>query len=255
MEDELTAILSPISTEVIWRSLDTSTGSERQCGTKLAVIHFMGSCGISDLTSLGAIGATLGTTHISDTDIQPFCDIYSDAIRAQVAPVLATLDSADRPLLYGRAIGRVLAHELYHIFGQSKGHSRSGLMRSSYSAENLTTPEIRFENPEYEKLRTSLAVPTANRFNAKVTPPGMALFLASGCGGCHGFHQQGTPFGPPLLIGKKVETSPLAARLTLKVSTMFRRARSMKAIWPSFSPRDIAEISAFLIGQSLHETQ
>lgn len=254
MEDELAAILSPIQAEVVWRSLEFSTGNDRQCRSKLAVIRFDGKSDASDLANYGDFRWTLGASHVTDGEVQPFCNVNADAIRAYVAENLRALNPGDRNLVFGRALARVLAHELYHIFSQSKRHSKSGLMRAQYSPEQLTGPALRFGPAENQKLRTALAMPPGS-IKVRKPAPGMAVFLKSGCSGCHGSHLEGTPFGPPLrLTGKKLEPEALQARLSGGAGTMFQRAQKLKAVWPALDPRDITKLAAFLSGRTDPET-
>ena len=55
---------------------------------------------------------------------------------------------ADRTLLrvhvprLGRALGRVLAHELYHIFANTTKHARAGIAKSCYTAPELLADEF-----------------------------------------------------------------------------------------------------------------
>jgi len=247
IEDELAAIMSPIQAEIVWRSLERSTGNERQCLTRLAVVHFQGTCDTSGLTRYHGIQWTLGTTHVSEGEVLPFCNIYSDTIRAYVAAALIPLDQDSRSLVFGRAVARVLAHELYHVLGHSKGHSRNGLMQADYTAAQLTGPAFRFGPSEYQTLRSALAVPRSSGFDIRPAVPGMALFLESGCSGCHGAHLEGTPFGPPLdFTGKNLEPAALAIRLSSKATSMFRQARSLNAVWPVLDPEDIGALAGFL---------
>src|SRR5262249_19924401 len=41
----------------------------------------------------------------------------------------------------GRAVGRVLAHELGHYLLRSRWHARSGLMRAAHNTADLVGPE------------------------------------------------------------------------------------------------------------------
>jgi hypothetical protein len=43
----------------------------------------------------------------------------------------------DRDRVLGRALGRVLAHELYHILSGTKRHSARGLAKASFAVDEL----------------------------------------------------------------------------------------------------------------------
>ena len=60
---------------------------------------------------------------------------------------------------YARALGRVLAHELGHLFLRLKGHRDDGLMRSSFSHRSLTArgnDAFRLSDKDLKKMRAAL---------------------------------------------------------------------------------------------------
>jgi hypothetical protein len=68
---------------------------------------------------------------------------------------LLYLRSADRETAYGRALGRVVAHELYHIFANTLHHGSDGVGKSAYTVQELLNDEFRFEDREGDALRTA----------------------------------------------------------------------------------------------------
>ncbi len=60
---------------------------------------------------------------------------------------------------YARALGRVLAHELGHLFLRLNGHRDDGLMRSSFSHRTLTAKgnrAFRLSDEDLRKMRAAL---------------------------------------------------------------------------------------------------
>ncbi len=60
---------------------------------------------------------------------------------------------------YSRALGRVLAHELGHLFLRLNGHRDDGLMRPSFSPRTLTAKgnrAFRLSDKDLKKMRTAL---------------------------------------------------------------------------------------------------
>ena len=60
---------------------------------------------------------------------------------------------------YARALGRVLAHELGHVFLRLSGHRNNGLMRQSFSHRSLRTKSNRdflISDKDLEKMRAAL---------------------------------------------------------------------------------------------------
>jgi hypothetical protein len=148
---EVETIMAPMGTEFDWRSLDAVTGTE--VSTQLAVVKFFGRCDVSGPAMHNFKTSALGWTHISDGAILPFTDIDCDGIRDFLQFGLQSIDPKMRLTVYGRAVGRVLAHELYHIFAHTTHHGSNGVGKAIYSEHDLLSPDFRFQDRESEALR------------------------------------------------------------------------------------------------------
>lgn len=78
--------------------------------------------------------SALGATRVLNGRIQPELEIY-------VTPV-ATLIRSSLPVLLGRAMARVAAHEIGHYLLQESDHS-DGLMSESFTAAHLLVKDHR----------------------------------------------------------------------------------------------------------------
>ena len=54
-------------------------------------------------------------THVSDGNVLPFSEVECDKIASSIRPEMSKSQWHDRDSVLGRAMGRVLAHELYHM--------------------------------------------------------------------------------------------------------------------------------------------
>jgi len=151
IQEELSSIMVPAGLDLEWRSLSNTTGSE--VSVELAVIHFKGTCDAEDLMPLDGYPGPLGWTHISDGEILPFSDINCDGIRLFVQRDLLRVPELNRPGIFGRAIARVLAHELYHIFAKTTKHGAWGVAKPAYSVRELLSNKFAFERKEFDVLR------------------------------------------------------------------------------------------------------
>jgi hypothetical protein len=79
------------------------------------------------------------------TMVMRFADIKCDAVSSLVG-------SADG-VLFGRALGRVLAHELWHILGNTFGHGENGIAQRSLSAEQLISGRLDLDPADLERFR------------------------------------------------------------------------------------------------------
>lgn len=244
LKQELTSILADVGLPVAWRSLDAHR--EGESFEALAVITFKGTCSVDGLISERVGGGALGRTHVTDGQIIPFSDVDCGRIRAFLSHSLVPLWRPDRDRLYGRAIARVLAHELYHIFTQTRHHGSSGLAEPSYTARELMADGFSFAEPDRKMLATLVA---AHRLSASGGLPqaGQTLFVENGCARCHGFWGEGTPSAPGLRpAAQPVGKRQLAAKLAAKDSEMYRRARGLRAHWSLLPEPDLQDLIAYL---------
>jgi hypothetical protein len=146
----------PMGMTFEWRALDGVRGNE--LSVELAVLTFKGRC---DLTGLSPHNESnpgaLGWTHVSDGAILPFSDVDCDRIRHFVQKELLLVRTPDREEAFGRAIARVVAHELYHVFANTARHGSCGVGKASYTVQELLTDDFQFEERESQALRRSKA--------------------------------------------------------------------------------------------------
>ena len=149
---ETEAIMGRLGIGLEWRSLASATGSE--VSVQLAVIRFQGRCDVSGLSPHRLQPGALGWTHESDGVILPFGAVDCDRIRTFLQADLLGVPAGDRDLVFGRAVGRVLAHELYHIFTRSPHHSPEGVGKAAYAVRDLLAGRFVFDAGESMELRS-----------------------------------------------------------------------------------------------------
>ena len=155
MRTELTDIMSPMGLRFEWRFLQNATGGD--VSVELAVVTFKGSCDLSRPTVRALHSGPLGWTHISEGAILPFADIDCDGLRSFLQPGLLGMRPAEREGAFGRAVARVVAHELYHIFANTQHHGSEGVGKAAYSIQNLLSDDFQFGEKESLALITSKA--------------------------------------------------------------------------------------------------
>ncbi|MGA2041668.1 MAG: hypothetical protein ABSH42_20495 [Bryobacteraceae bacterium] len=148
---ETEAIMGRLGIGLEWRALASATGSE--VSAQLAVIRFQGRCDVSGLSPHRVQPGALGWTHESDGVILPFGAVDCDRIRTFLQVDLLGVAASDRELVFGRAVGRVMAHELYHIFTRSPHHSPDGVGKAAYAVRDLLVARFVFDSSESEELR------------------------------------------------------------------------------------------------------
>ena len=104
----------------------------------LVLVKLKGSCTMQRTLPFMDERGPLAWSHSTDGAILPFAEVSCDRIARSVRAALwgGELREADRYL--GRALGRVLAHELYHILGKTHEHNADGsIAKEALSAKQL----------------------------------------------------------------------------------------------------------------------
>ena len=96
----------------------------------------------------------LASAAVADGRILPFVRVNCSALRDFLAPALHPNDP-DASELYGRALGRLLSHELYHIAGQTGTHTATGITQSAVSIEDLLGRRLALAQEAIARLRKS----------------------------------------------------------------------------------------------------
>jgi hypothetical protein len=169
LRDEVATIMAPIGLHFEWRSLEQSTG--RAVAVELVVVTFKGTCALNAAPERREASGALGWTHTSNGEVLPFADVDCDRISRLVSQGLCRLDPEDREEALGRAIGRVLAHELYHIFLRNGRHGSWGVAKPYHSSTELLAEDFRFEERESKLLRGSKLMTALETAAAAEEPP------------------------------------------------------------------------------------
>jgi hypothetical protein len=156
MEEEIVTIMRPSGLQFDWRMMkDRRTG---ESFSDLVVVNFKGSCQANRPILYNELGPVieslpLASTRISEGRVLPFSDVECDTIRKYIGPAVASAKPGNRDGILGRAIGRVVAHEMYHMFAHTTVHAPDGVARAFHTRKELTAREFHFSPHESELLR------------------------------------------------------------------------------------------------------
>lgn len=115
--------------------------------SNLVVAKLKGSCVPPVTVSTGrradAGGGKLATSRLDGNQIQPFiavdCNLVSDFLG------LSLHGGGERDVLYGRALGKLMSHELYHVLARTAKHSKTGIARENVTAQELLSNDFDFD--------------------------------------------------------------------------------------------------------------
>ena len=141
MKLELSALMSSPGYRVEWR--DSQSADRNVDNAELVVVELRGSCGIPPgrIEAEPGGGGSLASTHVSGAKVLPFSWVNCENLTRLLAPSLAGEAGAQRDFLYGRALARLLAHELYHVLANTQTAGQY-LSPTPYTVINTYGPNI-----------------------------------------------------------------------------------------------------------------
>lgn len=151
MEKELQRIFRPSGTRVDVATPDLAEHPE--FGTNVVVARIIGRCEVPAMPPVGPHRAdTLGRTLVTDGRILPFVELDCNQIAGAVRASLLRLPREGRAPGFGRALARVLAHEIYHVLAGTWRHSPEGIACESLSGDDLTAERLDFRYEDFESM-------------------------------------------------------------------------------------------------------
>lgn len=138
MQQELKRTLRGTEAQLKW--LDQSNATRQFEGRRVSVT-LLGDC-TGDLLAAAPKGA-LGWAKVQDGRVLPYVEIDCDRVRAQISPEILDEDAVAREVQVGRALGRVLAHELAHVMRRDRVHGEDGLTGEMLNSRDLLLGSMR----------------------------------------------------------------------------------------------------------------
>jgi hypothetical protein len=135
MKREVEGILRDSGRTLEWRSWVEATETTSE---EMAVVRFRGDCAIRLGPRDSSPEGPLGFTYLSNATVLPFSEVACDRIGTLVRSAVGGLELPQAEIVLGRAMGRVVAHELVHILSRSTEHAHDGVARSELSKSQLT---------------------------------------------------------------------------------------------------------------------
>ncbi len=135
MRREVGAVMALAGAQLSWVLLSAQAATTTF--DDLAVLRFRGNCRAVklDAEARADVRMTLGETEVAARRVTAYSDVECDQIQSCLGGILSSFCPRDRDEAFGRAMGRVAAHELYHIFGRTTKHTHSG-------DQNMERPSI-----------------------------------------------------------------------------------------------------------------
>ena len=151
MKHEAASLLAEAGYAIEWREQGSSTETDGF----LTVLELRGVCETPDHWAVESVlpGAKLASTAVTDGRILPFSWVNCKTLTEFLTPVLMDQPDTHREFLYGRAMGRIVAHELYHILSNEPGHDEDGVAKPSFTTRDVLADQFNFNHATLAKFQ------------------------------------------------------------------------------------------------------
>lgn len=99
----------------------------------------------------------LAMTYSVDGELLGFGEVECDHVRGCILRALGTGNPAAQEPLYGQALARVMAHELYHMLVHSSLHTRDGLTKERLSGWDLSQEKFNLSDSAVQAVRKAVS--------------------------------------------------------------------------------------------------
>jgi hypothetical protein len=157
MKKEVDALLRPAGVLLDWRLAAENRGDVSLAD--LVLLKFKGKCKAEAWSSGVEPGrtGTLGATKVAGGKVLPFSEVKCDAVKQALSYLRPEASTIERQKALGLAMGRVVAHELYHVLAQTTVHAARGLAQAAESLQDLVAARPVFLGVEAsEAIRRAL---------------------------------------------------------------------------------------------------
>ena len=154
MEKEVARLFSDAGLSISWQQ-NLQMNHWEITGLPVSV-QFRGNCRIEPGALSQLTDGPMGWIEVQGGDILPLIEVDCGRIAEMVWQVRGTVPVPLVNRALGLALGRVMAHELYHYLTRSTIHTESRLFRKGMASMDLTLPNIQFDAGEIEALRTGM---------------------------------------------------------------------------------------------------
>ena len=135
-------------------AFDWRMKSEAAAGSfaNLVVVRFKGACVLAPVGYLYDERGPLAYTLTTNGEVQPYSEVACDKVAASVRSAMWGGDFSHADQLFGRALARVVAHEMVHILTKSGDHGKTGIAKPGLTGRQLISPELKLSPADLDRL-------------------------------------------------------------------------------------------------------
>ena len=122
----------------------------------IIVVDLRGACAVpvAQASSAEPIppALSLASSAVADGRVLPFSWVDCSALNRFLGPAISRQTTQDQAYMYGRSMARLLAHEFYHVLGQTGDHTQAGICKASFSRADLLADHLDFDDVALARL-------------------------------------------------------------------------------------------------------
>jgi hypothetical protein len=156
MQREVTALMQAAGYHVAWR--DSADSGRDVADASVVVLQLRGVCQVPErLTAIEPLtkSVSLASTAVENGKVLPFSWLECETLTKLLAPSLAQEPGGKRDHLYGRAMGRLVAHEFLHVLSHTRDHDEAGVGKPSFTAQDVLAERFQFESASIARFAES----------------------------------------------------------------------------------------------------
>ena len=119
----------------------------------LVVMTFKGSCTFDPAPPRYDELGPYAFTRTANGEVQPFGEVDCDRVVNSVRTAMSGSDFGKAEMLVGRALGRVVAHELVHMLTKSGEHGHEGVEKAALSGRQLIAASLPLSAFDVDRLK------------------------------------------------------------------------------------------------------
>jgi len=150
MQREAELILGITGVRLEWRSRQEAGDATFN---DLVVMTFKGSCIYNPMPIVYDELGPYAITRTTGGEVQPFGEVDCNHVVSSLHSAMTGSDFGKADMLLGRALGRVVAHELVHMLTKSKQHGREGVEKAALSARQLIAESLPLSALDVDRLQ------------------------------------------------------------------------------------------------------
>ena len=154
LKKESETVLKETGLHFIWSLREDYNPADS--ATDLVIVKFKGHCAMENYPQLLDERGPLAWTYSTDGEVLPYSEVSCDKVRNSIRKAMHGGDYARGDGLLGRAVGRVLAHELVHILANSKQHGKDGAAKTALSPANLIAERMKLAEADALRVNKNL---------------------------------------------------------------------------------------------------